>query len=420
MKYKKKVLKNGLRVFFVPDEQSLATTIIVLVEAGSKYETKDINGISHFLEHMCFKGTEKRPTQMAITSEFEGMGASYNAFTSQEYTGYYAKIKNEDVKHGLDVLSDMYLNPTLNEKELEKERGVIIEEIRMYEDLPMRRVQDMLMQKMYGDQPAGWDIAGPVETVRKISQKDMVAYRKKHYLPQSTVVVVSGGYKNETEVLKQIQKDFSGMRDGKKYKKIKVQESQKKYEESWYEKKVDQTHFAMGIRTFPLKDKRRHALEVLAGILGAGMSSRLFQKVRTELGAAYYIHASTDLFTDHGLLNISGGVEHGKLEEAIRRTWEECLDIVKNGVTEEELQRTKNFLTGQMVLGLETSEEKGFFFGMREILGLETEDPKVGKKALESVTRKEVQNIAKLIFKPEKTTLAVITPEKKDFRHLIV
>src|SRR3989344_8722732 len=166
--FKKITLDNGLRIITAPNNNSLAATVLVLVEAGSKYETKEINGLSHFLEHMCFKGTEKRPRAIDIASELDGIGASYNAFTGQEYTGYYAKAEPRHLDTILDVVSDIYLHQVFDSKEIDKERGVIIEEINMYEDLPMRRVQELFTTLLYGDQPAGWDIAGKKEIIRKL------------------------------------------------------------------------------------------------------------------------------------------------------------------------------------------------------------------------------------------------------------
>jgi len=176
MSFRKKVLPNGMRLILVPKADSFTTTVAVSVEAGSKYETKDINGLSHFLEHMCFKGTKKRPRAIDISSELDGMGASYNAFTAQEMTSYYVKARNESLDKVLDVIADMYLNPVFDENEIEKERGVIIEEINMYEDTPQRRVQEFFMQLVYGDQPAGWDIAGRKEVIRKLTRGDFIKY----------------------------------------------------------------------------------------------------------------------------------------------------------------------------------------------------------------------------------------------------
>ncbi len=219
--YKKIVLDNGLRIIIVPKPDSLTTTILILVEAGSKYETKEINGISHFLEHMCFKGTKKRPQPIDIASELDAIGANYNAFTSMEYTGYFAKAQPNHFDITLDVVSDIYMNQIFNHQEIDKERGVIIEEINMYEDLPMRRVQELFTTLLYGDQPAGWDVSGDKDVIKKLTRNDFVAYRGKHYLPSATTVIVSGAFDEKT-IVKKINAAFRGMAVGKKEEKLKT------------------------------------------------------------------------------------------------------------------------------------------------------------------------------------------------------
>ena len=192
MEYKKTILKNGLRVITVPMKDNPTVTVLVLVETGSKYETKAKNGISHFLEHMCFKGTAKRPTAQAISSELDGLGSSYNAFTSQEYTGYYAKSSANHFKKIFDVVSDIYLNSAFPAAEIEKEKGVIVEEINMYEDMPHRHVHDLFASLLYGDTPAGWNIAGTRDNVRAMKREDFVQYHQAHYVPKATTVIIAG------------------------------------------------------------------------------------------------------------------------------------------------------------------------------------------------------------------------------------
>src|SRR3989344_1698264 len=227
--FQKKTLKNGLRVILVPQPDNLATTFLVLVEAGSKYETKDINGISHFLEHLCFKGTTKRPSALAIAGELDAIGSEYNAFTSQEWTGYFAKAQAKHNDTILDVISDLYLNPVFNAKELEKEKGVVIEELNMYEDMPQRKVADLFLDLLYGDQPAGWDVGGKKEIIQKLTREAVVDYRSRHYVAKATLIVVSGNFESK-KMLAKIEKTFRNNHDGKKFGKIKTVESQKKPE----------------------------------------------------------------------------------------------------------------------------------------------------------------------------------------------
>ncbi len=259
--FKKIVLDNGLRIVLVPQAQSLATTVLILVEAGSKYETKEINGLSHFLEHMCFKGTKKRPTSIEISSELDGLGAVYNAFTEMEFTGYFAKARPDHFEAILDVISDMYLNQIFDLKEIEKERGVIIEELNMYEDLPMRRVQESFTNLLYGDQPAGWDIGGRKEVIKKLTRDDFIKYRNEHYLGQASLVVIAGQF-NEEEAVEKIKTVFADIKTGKKTPKIKTIEQQDKPRILLKTKKTDQTHLVLGVRAFDMFDERKYALEV--------------------------------------------------------------------------------------------------------------------------------------------------------------
>src|SRR3989344_3446299 len=292
MTFKKTVLDNGLRVITAPQPDNPAVTILVLVEAGSEYETKEINGLSHFLEHLCFKGTEKRPKAIDIAGELDGIGAFYNAFTSQEFTGYFAKAEAKHLGKILDVVSDIYLNSVFDSKEIDKERGVIIEEINMYEDLPMARVHYLFLELLYGDQPAGWNIVGEKENIRALNREDFISYREKHYLAGRTIVVVAGDIK-EDEVIAKIENIFRGSPTGRELKKSKPDERQEKPELLVKYKESDQTHLILGVRGCDVFDKRRFAAEIIADILGGGMSSRLFQKIREEMGAAYYVNAGT-------------------------------------------------------------------------------------------------------------------------------
>jgi len=419
---KKTTLENGLRIITVPNKGSLTTTVLILVEAGSKYETKEINGISHFLEHMCFKGTERRPKSIDITSELDGIGASYNAFTSMEYTGYYAKARTEHFDKILDVVSDIYLNQLFRPEEIDKERGVIVEEINMYEDLPMRRVQELFTSLLYGDQPAGWDITGKKEVVNSLKRDDFVNYRSQHYLAQSSVVIVAGDFE-ENEAIEKIKKTFSLIKTGEKRSKQKTIEDQSKPEVLIKSKKTDQSHLIVGVRTYNVLDPRRYALEILSEIIGGGMSSRLFQKIREEMGAAYYIRSESDLYTDHGFLAASAGVEHGKINQVIETIINEFKRISEESVSEKELTTAKEHLAGNLVMGLETSDEIAAFYGSQEILTKKILNLEEVLKNIQAVSSEQIKEIAQDIFQNKKVNLAVIGPfeeeRKKEFEKLL-
>lgn len=407
----KLTLPNGLRVILAPQPGSLAATVLVLVEAGSEYETKNINGISHFLEHLCFKGTVKRPRAGMMAEELDALGSEYNAFTSQEFTGYWAKSEKQKLPQVLDILGDLYLNPIFNAAEIEKERGVVIEEINMYEDMPMRKVHDLFVELMYGDQPAGWDIAGTKDVILKLTRDDFVAYRQGHYVAGATVVVIAGNF-DEHSVMRQVKDLFGDLPKKDKKIKSKTKESQKLPQILLKFKKADQSHLVLGVRTFDVFERRRHALGLLSNILGGGMSSRLFRRVREELGAAYYIRSGTNLFLDHGYLAVSAGVNHPKIYEVMTAIMEEFKRLTVELVPAAELQKAKDHLIGNLILGLETSDGLASFHGEQEIMSGEPRDPEVAIDNIRKVTSEEIMEVAKDILKDSHLNLAVIGPYK--------
>lgn len=409
--FKKITLANGLRILLIPRPQSLAASVLILVEAGSEYETKKINGLSHFLEHMMFKGTVNRPKPGMIAQELAALGAQSNAFTSQEYTGYWAKAESHKVHKIFDIVSDLYLNPIFNQEEIEKERGVIIEEINMYEDTPMRRVQEFFTTLLYGDQPAGWDIAGKKEVIRKVSRNDFIKYRGERYVSSKTVVVVAGNFDID-KVKKQINETFGGLKRKRASAKPKTHEKQSTPKLLLKFKDSDQSHLVLGVRAFNIFDKRRYAAQLLADVLGGGMSSRLFTKVRDELGAAYYVNAGMDLFLDHGYMAVAAGVDHAKIEKVITAILDELRKVRDDLVPDKEFQKCKDHLIGNLILNLETSDEMAGFYGEQEILTGKITSPKRLIDKVNAVRPEEVRSIARAILRNESLNLAVIGPYK--------
>ncbi len=411
MKFTKKVLKNDLRLITVPMKDNPTATVLVLVEAGSKYETKKINGLSHFLEHMCFKGTVKRLKAIDISKELDALGSQYNAFTAQEYTGYYAKSDAKHFSQIFDVISDIYLNSTFPEIEMQKEKGVIIEEINMYEDMPNRHVQDLIMQLLYGDQPAGWNIAGEKKNIINMKRDDFINYKKVHYLPEATTIVIAGKI-NEKETMKEMNKVFGRIPRGQKAQKPKVEEKQTKPEILVKFKKTDQTHFVLGVRSLNLFDKKNAVLSVLAGVLGGGMSSRLFQKLREEMGVGYYVRAYNDAYADHGFFQISAGVDNRRINEVVKAVLEECIKLKTEKVSQNELNKVKEYLIGNMKLSLESSDDIANFYGLQELLKHEVEEPEKKASEIRKVTARQIKLLANYLFKNNKLNLALIGPFK--------
>ncbi len=411
MKFTKKILNNGLRVVTIPMKDNPTVTVLVLVEAGSKYEEKKVNGISHFLEHMCFKGTIKRPKAIDISKELDALGSQYNAFTAQEYTGYYAKSDAKHFSKIFDIVSDIYLNSTFPEAEMQKEKGVIIEEINMYEDMPNRHVQDLMMKLLYKDQPAGWNIAGEKKNILRMKREDFVKYKKEHYLPESTVIVVAGSV-TEQKVMREVNKIFGDIRNGKKVPKNKTHDLQKKPEALIKFKKTDQTHFVLAMRSHDLFSKKNATLLVLGGILGGGMSSRLFQKLREEMGVGYYVRAYNDAFTDHGFFQISAGVDNKRIDEVLEAILEEIRKLKIGNVGEEELNKVKECLIGNMKLSLESSDDIANFYGGQELLKKKIFNPEEKARDIRKVNSQDIKDLANEIFENNKLNLALIGPFK--------
>jgi predicted Zn-dependent peptidase len=412
-KAKKKIYKNGLRVVTIPMKENPTVTVLVLVGTGSNYEKKDINGISHFLEHMCFKGTVKRPNAKSISHELDGLGCQYNAFTSNEMTGYYAKGDPKNFKQIFDVVSDIYLNSTFPESEMEKEKGVIVEEINMYEDMPASHVQDLFDNVLYGDQPAGWSVLGTKENIFKMIRDNFVNYKNSHYVSSNTVIIVSGNITSD-EVYKEVGKYFKDIKSTNKVNKIKTKEIQTNPNVLIKFKETDQTHFVMGVRTFPLSDKRNMILALLSGVLGAGMSSRLFIKLREEMGVAYYVRAHNSASLDHGSFQISAGVNNTRTEEVIKEILKECNLLITNKVSDEELNKVKSFIVGNMKMSLEATDDIANFYGSQELMKNEIKTLEEKIKEIKKVNSEDIQKMAKIIFKNKNLNLAIIGPFKND------
>lgn len=411
MKFKKKTLPNGLRIITVPMADNPTATVLVLVETGSKYETKAKNGLSHFLEHMCFKGTTNRPNTSDLSKELDTLGCEYNAFTGQEYTGYYAKGKAADFPKLLDIIADLYLNPLFKDDEIEKEKGVIVDEINMYDDLPMRKVHEVWMKLLYGNQPAGWPIAGEREVVRGMSRKDFLAYRKAHYIAPTTTVIVTGNI-DAPQAFKDITKKFKGVIEGKKGGKKKTSDKQAAPAVAAQHKETDQTHFILGVRTFPVYDDHNPVLSVLGAVLGSGMSSRLFRKLRDEMGVGYYVNARNTAFTDHGYFSVSAGVANVRMEEVLRAVLTEFEKLKRDLVPDDELAKVKEHLAGMMYLGLESSDDLAEYYGMQEVLHRDIRTPKEKEHLIRAVTAEDVRKIARKIFIEKNLNLALIGPVK--------
>lgn len=417
MTFNKTTLKNGIRLITVPIADSPAVTVLVMVETGSKYEDRENNGISHFLEHMLFKGTNKRPRACDISRELDSIGAHYNAFTGHEFTGYYAKADKKHLNTIVDILSDLYTDPIFDPNEMEKEKGVIIEEIRMYNDLPQKKVQDVFMEILYDGQPAGRNIAGTENNVRSFNREQVKAYHKSYYVAPATTVAVAGNI-DESEIEGLIQEYFDKVPDEPKQKKQPIIEVQERPFIRTVKKDTDQMHMVIGVRTFGAGDPRLPAMNVLVTILGRGMSSRLFSKMRDELGICYYIKADQESFSDHGALTIVAGVDNNRIDEAVAGILGECRRLKKESVPDHELQKAKDFISGTTMLELETSDERAEYCAFQEILKGSIESPQEWIAKVNAVTSDDIKALANEFLVNKGLNMAMIgrIKEESNFR----
>lgn len=414
MHFKKTILKNGLRVITVPMKDTNTVTVIVAVAAGSKYETKDSNGLSHFLEHMMFKGTKKRPKTKDIAGALDAVGGEFNAFTSEEITAYYAKVDKEHIGLAVDVVSDIYLNSKIEAREIERERGVILQEINMREDTPMVDVQEEFEHLLYGDQPAGWKVIGTKENIIRVQQKDFLDYRKKFYNAGNTIVCVCGNFdsKGEKEVIRELGKVFAKMRKNGANKKQKTVERQSKPALKIKHKKTDQVHLILGFRGYDMFHSDRYILALLANILGGGMSSRLFLAVRERLGLAYYVKASSEEYSDCGYFAVAAGVDtsRAKIEKTVKTILKQIKTVRDKGVSESELRKAKDNVRGKMALSLESSDEVASFLAGQELSRREIKKPDEIMAEIEKVKKSDILRVAREVFVNEKLNLALIGP----------
>jgi len=418
--FKKTTLKNGLRIITVPQKNAQSATILVLVGTGSKYETKETSGISHFLEHMYFKGTKKMPSTIAVAETLDKVGGIYNAFTSEECTGYFAKVAASQADLALDWVSDIYLNSLLPNKEIQKEKGVIIEEINMRHDHPMSYVQILWNKLLYGDQPAGWDIAGTKKSVMRISRSVLVGYMRSQYAASNTICCLAGRI-DEKKIIAKVKKYFSKINIRKPRKRFPVAEKQKQPNHLLCFKKTDQTHLCLGVRAYNIFHPQKYAQEILGVILGGMMSSRLFMEIREKLGIAYYIKTDTEADSDTGCLVTQTGVDNKNIEKAITIILKEYKKISQKKVPEKELKKAKDYIKGKTALLLESSDARASFYAGQELLEKRILTPTEIFKKINKVSENDILKTAKDIFQPEKLNLALIGPfeDKEKFEKLL-
>lgn len=409
MTYTRTVLDNGLRVITIPMPSFESATVLVLAGAGSRYETKDNSGISHFLEHMAFKGTKNRPSAMAISTLIDGIGGECNAFTGKEATGYYIKSASTHIDLSLDVLSDMLQNSLFDEKEIDKERGVILEEINLYEDTPARKIGDVFERLLYGNTPMGWDISGDKSVIKTTKRAGFMDYMDSLYSADNITVVVAGGI-DAAKTLELVKKYFGGMKKFATKSHEPVVEDQNKPQLLIRHKKTEQVHIALGVRTIPLNHKDRYPLSVLSAILGGGMSSRLFHEVREKRGLGYYVRTNADEYQDCGYLATTAGVDPKRVEEAITVILDQYKKLTNGeaNVHNEELTKAKEYMKGHLVLEMEDSRSVAGFYASQELLEKRIDNLEDILVKIDKVSKEDILSVSAKYLKPEGMNLAVI------------
>ncbi len=402
-------LDNSLRILTAPMESAQSVTCAIMLAAGSRYETADTNGIAHFAEHMFFKGTERRPTARDISKEIDAIGGEFNAFTGKEYTGYYVKCAAESRDIALDVLVDMLRYSKFDPEEIDREKGVIIEEMNMYYDTPRDFISGVYEELLYGDQPLGWDIIGRKETVRNATRDTFRSYVDHWYKPARMVVGIGGKlgdglHERIAELLGDLPETGTGEPEPARVSvngnaQVKV-----------HTKASDQAHICLGVHSYPLEHPDRYVLQVLSTILGGGMSSRLFTEVRERRGLAYYVYGLNHSYTDAGSLYAQAGVDINRIDDAVSTIAAELRKIAEDPVPQDELDKAKSFAKGRFVLQLETSQGLIMFGLRREVLESRTPDPEEILAELDKVTADDVQRVARDLIETRGANLAVIGP----------
>lgn len=414
MKFETHTLQNGMKVLLAPSSAADSVTVMVMTGTGSRYESKEENGMAHFLEHMLFKGTKKRKTAKAIAEELDGVGGQFNAFTAKDHTAYYAKVDKRHFQTALEVVSDIFLNPTLPAAEIEKERGAVIEEINMYEDMPIRSVLNEADKTLFGgNTPLGRTILGPKKNIKSFSRKEFLAYLNRNYVASNSALCITGSF-SKTKALKEARRIFADMRKGDAPAHVPYTHSQKEPRVKVKYKKTDQTHFVLSVPSFPLNHKDEVVAEVLAAVLGGGLSSRLFTEIRENRGLAYYVKADNDVYSDIGTLYMRAGVGNDKLEKAVGLTIKEIKKLLKAPILGAELKKAKEYVKGTTALSLETTDAQADYIGYTSLVRNNTEGLEEFNKKVDKVTAKQIHVVAKDLFNTNSLNLTIIGPHKNE------
>lgn len=405
--YTRKILKNGLTILKVPIVGAKSVLVDIFVKVGSRQEDKRVNGISHFLEHLFFKGSKKYPSAQELSHALDAIGAEYNANTGKEHTQYYIKAAKKHFKFIFETLADVLQNPVFAPAEIEREKGVIIEEINMYEDTPMRHVEDVLEEVMWPRHPLGRNIAGSREVVRQITRKDILDYVATYYQPQNMVIAITGAYPDR-DLDKAVARHWAGLLPKRFPNWLKVREVQKRPCWKVESKKTEQCHLALGFRSYDHNHPNYIPQIVLSTILGGGMSSRLFTEVRERRGLAYYVRAATSNYQDTGNFVIQAGIRLGSLKEVLETIYSELRKIKNDPVSAKELSKAKEYLKGTLTLSLEQSEALLGWYLEQIAFRKKVLEPEGAFQLVDQVTAPDLARVARDIFRAKNFSAAII------------
>lgn len=411
--FKKSKLSNGVTVITVPLKATKTVTVLVLIKTGSKNEVDKNRGVSHFLEHMFFKGTGKRPTSLDLSKTLDSVGGVYNAFTGKEYTGFWTKVDANHTDLALDVISDMLICSKFLQAEIDKERGTIIEEMNMYLDNPIMYAPTLFENLLYRGQPLGNDEIGTRKTIASMARKDFVDYYRKYYNGENIVVAVAGSF-NEKNIKSNISKYFKPLNKRGSGKQANGYDEQKKPGILINERKTDQTHICLGARGYDMDHKDRYAINLLSIILGGNMSSRLFISVRERLGLAYYISTSAESYKHVGYFVTQAGVSNEKCKLAIEIILREYKKLTAETIGDEELKKAKDYWKGRSMIALESSDSMANFVAMQELYSGKILTPEEKFAKIDEVTSGDIKRVANDIFTEDKLNLAAIGPIKDE------
>ena len=402
---------SGLTIATAEMPHMASVSLGIWVGVGGRFEPLHLCGVSHFIEHMLFKGTKRRNARQ-ISQDVEGIGGYLNAFTTEENTCFYTKAARDRLDHLWDVLADMFLNSTFESGELEKERNVIKEEYAMYLDQPHHHVQELLNETMWPGQPLGRPLTGTPETLNKLCRTDMVNYLRQNYVTKS-ILITAAGHVTHKQIARLIDKFAKKFPPGHRraFEPTRVEQTSPRLR--LHTKDVEQTQIALGIRTCSRHDERRYALRLLNVMLGENMSSRLFQTIREDNGLAYSICSSLSMFDDVGSLHISAGLETDKLEKTLKLIMTELAVLTTQLPSVAELRRARDYIFGQLDLSLENTENQMTWMGEQYLGYGKVVSPEEVKRNLAEVTPRHIRNVARDFFRPERISLALVSPLKQ-------